>query len=95
MTFRKNLNRIKVDGVSQLIILTGNSGSGKTMTSEALQRKLGYCTILISQNIDRREILFVKDGPNQEASQLLLKHALCRKTHCNIVIFETGESIKY
>jgi shikimate kinase len=59
-------------GVAKLIILRGNSGSGKTTKGKHLQRKFGSGTMLISQDIVRREMLFVKDGPNPEASQLLL-----------------------
>jgi adenylate kinase family enzyme len=77
-----------VDGVAQLIILRGNSGSGKTTTGKALQRKFGHGTMLISQDVIRREMLFVKDGPNPEASQLLLELSLYGKGHCNIVILE-------
>ena len=74
--------------MAQLIILRGNSGSGKTTTGRALQRKFGHGTMLISQDIIRREMLFVKDGPNPEASELLLELALYGKSHCNIVILE-------
>jgi len=77
-----------VDGVAQLIILRGNSGSGKTTTGKALQKKFGHGTLLISQDVVRREMLFVKDGPNPEASQLLLKLVLYGKSHCTIVILE-------
>ena len=77
-----------MDGVAQLIILRGNSGSGKTTTGKALQRKFGHGTMLISQDVVRREMLFVKDGLNPEASQLLLELALYGKSHCNIVILE-------
>lgn len=77
-----------MDGVAKLIILRGNSGSGKTTTGKALQRKFGHGTMLISQDIIRREMLFVKDGPNPEASRLLLELALYGKNNCNIVILE-------
>ena len=77
-----------MDGVAKLIILRGNSGSGKTTTGKALQRKFGRGTMLISQDVVRREMLFVTDGPNPEASQLLLELALYGKSNCNIVILE-------
>lgn len=72
----------------KLIILRGNSGSGKTTTAKALQRKLGHGTMLISQDVVRREMLFVKDGPNTEASQLLLELVLYGKRKGHIVILE-------
>jgi adenylate kinase family enzyme len=77
-----------MDGVAKLIILRGNSGSGKTTTGKALQRKFGRGTMLISQDVVRREMLFVKDGPNTEASQLLLELALYGKRNCDIIILE-------
>ena len=77
-----------MDGIAKLIIIRGNSGSGKTTTGKALQRKFGRGTMLISQDVVRREMLFVTDGPNPEASQLLLELALYGKSNCNIVILE-------
>ena len=77
-----------MEGVAQLIILRGNSGSGKTTTGKALQRKFGHGTMLISQDVIRREMLFVKDGPNPVSSQLLSKLSLYGKNNCNIVILE-------
>lgn len=74
--------------VTTLIILRGNSGSGKTTAGKALQKKFGHGTMLISQDVVRREMLFVKDGPNPEASQLLNELVLYGKKHCNIVVLE-------
>ena len=54
-----------------LIILRGNSGCGKTSTARLLQRQLGYGTMLVSQDMVRREILRVKDSKNNPAIQLI------------------------
>lgn len=54
-----------------LIILRGNSGCGKTSTAHLLQRQLGYGTMLVSQDVVRREILRVKDSENNPAIQLI------------------------
>lgn len=54
-----------------LIILRGNSGCGKTSTACLLQRRLGYGTMLVSQDVVRREILRVKDSKNNPAIQLI------------------------
>ena len=54
-----------------LIILRGNSGCGKTSTAHLLQRQLGYGTMLVSQDVVRREILCVKDSKNNPAIQLI------------------------
>ena len=74
--------------MSKLIILRGNSGSGKTTVAKTLQKKLGYGTMLISQDVIRREILYVKDGKNSEASELLFQLAKYGKEHCKVVILE-------
>ena len=54
-----------------LIILRGNSGCGKTSTARLLQRQLGYGTMLVSQDVVRREILRVKDSESNPAIQLI------------------------
>ena len=47
--------------MKKIIILRGNSGSGKTTVARALQKKFGYNTIMISLDEIRRNILWVKD----------------------------------
>ena len=54
-----------------LIILRGNSGCGKTSTARLLQCQLGYGTMLVSQDVVRREILRVKDSESNPAIQLI------------------------
>ena len=73
---------------AHLIILRGNSGSGKTTTAKALQKKFGYGTMLISQDVIRREVLYVKDGPDTAAASLLQELADYGNAHCDIVILE-------
>lgn len=77
-----------MDKASKLIILRGNSGSGKTTTGKALQRKLGHGTMLISQDVVRREMLYVKDGPDTEAGELLKELVKYGKNHSKIIILE-------
>ncbi|NLW00804.1 MAG: hypothetical protein GX041_06340 [Clostridiales bacterium] len=43
-------------------IIRGNSGSGKSSVAKMLQRKIGRNTLVISQDIVRREMLRVHDG---------------------------------
>ena len=74
--------------MSKLIILRGNSGSGKTTIAKGLQKKLGYGTMLISQDVIRREILYVKDGEKPKVEELLFKLAMYGKQHCEVVILE-------
>ena len=62
--------------MGKLIILRGNSGSGKTTVAKELQKKFGYNTMLISQDEIRRNILWVKDGIDTKAL-ILLNPAIC------------------
>lgn len=73
---------------SKLVIIRGNSGSGKTTVAKALQQELGHNTMLLSQDVIRREILRVKDGPNTEAISLLRELLIYGSRHCNVVILE-------
>ncbi len=55
----------------KLIILRGNSGSGKTTVSKELQKKFGKNTMYISQDMVRRQILMVDDGNDTLALPLM------------------------
>ena len=50
-----------MERVTKLVVLRGNSGSGKTTTARELQRVLGPTALLISQDVVRREILHAPD----------------------------------
>lgn len=73
---------------SKMIILRGNSGSGKTTVADRLQKELGRGTLVISQDVIRREMLWVKDGVNTEAISLLINLILYGKRNCKYVILE-------
>ena len=77
-----------MDHVSKLIILRGNSGSGKTTIAKALQRRFGYDTLLVSQDMVRREMLYTKDGKGTKALSLLLELVKYGKENCSVVILE-------
>ncbi len=83
-----NIRIWKGDNMSKLIILRGNSGSGKTTVAKGLQKKFGYGTMLISQDVIRREMLYVKDGEKTEVKELLFQLAMYGKQHCEVVIIE-------
>lgn len=55
----------------RLIIIRGNSGSGKTTLATRLQNEMGHETMLISQDVIRRDILKVADEPNNPAIRLM------------------------
>lgn len=72
----------------RLIIIRGNSGSGKTTVAKALQQKFGHNCMLISQDVIRRDMLRVKDGVNTKALPLMKELLLYGKNNCEIVILE-------
>ena len=72
----------------KLIILRGNSGSGKTTIAKELQNRFGSNTMLISQDVIRRDILKVKDGENTLALPLLEELLKYGNSHSDIVILE-------
>lgn len=73
---------------SKIIILRGNSGSGKTTVANALQKKLGRGTLIISQYVIRREMLWVRDGSETKAISLLIDLVKYGKENCDFVILE-------
>lgn len=74
--------------MKKIIIIRGNSGSGKTSVSKALQHKIGRNTLLISQDIIRRKMLWVKDGVNTQASSLLEHLIKYGYENCDVTIIE-------
>jgi predicted kinase len=72
----------------RLIILRGNSGSGKTTIAKELQRKFGSNTLLISQDAIRREMLMVSDGPDTPALPMLEDLLRYGRAHCETIILE-------
>ena len=74
--------------MSKLVIIRGNSGSGKTTTAKALQHRLGRNIMVLSQDVIRREILWVKDGFGTEALPLLMDMLQYGYHHCEMVILE-------
>lgn len=57
--------------MSELIIIRGNSGSGKTTIAKLLRKELGDRSIIVSQDMVRREILDVSDQKGNPAIQLI------------------------
>ena len=71
--------------MSKLIIIRGNSGSGKTSLAKALQKKFGRNTMLISQDMVRIQMLHAKDV---EALPLLMKLLQYGRKNSEITILE-------
>lgn len=53
--------------MKKLIVLRGNFASGKTTVAKELQMHFGRITMLISQDVVRRDMLCVKDGETTES----------------------------
>ena len=58
-----------------LIIIRGNSGSGKSTIATKLRLKMGYTTMLVPQDVVRRDMLRVSDEPGNPAVQLIAQIA--------------------
>ncbi len=74
--------------MKKLIVLRGNSGSGKSTVARALQAQFGRNTLLIAQDAVRREMLRVKDGPDCAAIPLMQALLRYGYEHCETVILE-------
>ena len=72
----------------KLIVLRGNSGSGKTTIAKELQKRFGNNAMLISQDVIRRDILKVKDGENTPALPLMKELLIYGSNHSDVVILE-------
>ncbi|MEV6282288.1 AAA family ATPase [Kribbella sp. NPDC051770] len=56
---------------SRLIVLRGNSGSGKSTTARHLRSRLGRGTAIVEQDQIRRVLLWEKDHPGNAAIDLI------------------------
>ena len=74
--------------MKKLVVLRGNSGSGKTTIAKELQKKFGHNTMLIPQDVIRRDILKVKDGENSLSIPLMKELLIYGSRHNSIVILE-------
>lgn len=54
-----------------LIIIRGNSASGKTRVAHAIRERYGYGIAIVSQDVLRRDILKQKDDPGNPAIGLI------------------------
>ena len=55
----------------KLVMLRGNSGSGKTTVAKALQELYGRGTMVLSQDMIRRAVLKERDGIDPPALPLI------------------------
>ena len=73
---------------SHLIILRGNSGSGKTTVAKRLFDHFHADAMLVSQDVVRRTMLRVKDVPNNPAIELIYRLCSYGNQLNKIVILE-------
>lgn len=73
---------------STLIIIRGNSGSGKTTTAKRLQEHFGRGTLLVSQDVVRRDMLKVQDRDGNLSMDLIRQIAEYGRGKCEYVIVE-------
>lgn len=73
---------------SKLIIIRGNSGSGKTTIAKLLQNHLGSGTLLVSQDTVRRDMLNVRDKKGNLSMDLIRQMTEYGKDKCEFVILE-------
>ena len=71
-----------------LIILRGNSGSGKTTIAKHLQKQWGEGTLLVSQDVIRRDMLNVRDRKKNLSIELIRQITKYGKGQCEYVILE-------
>lgn len=71
-----------------LILIRGNSGSGKTTVASELHRVLSGRSLLISQDYVRRVMLNVKDTPMNPAIDLIELMIGYGLDHCDYTIVE-------
>ena len=74
--------------MAELIIIRGNSGSGKTTLARKLQRKFGRNTMVISQDVIRRDMLMEKEGFDTKALPLLIELLKYGRRNCEVTILE-------
>ena len=75
--------------MSKLILLRGNSGSGKTTVAKLLQEKIGPNTMLLSHDMVRMQILHVWGKEGQEKSlPLMIELLRYGKRNSEITIME-------
>ena len=84
----KRLATFSDSGQAKLIILRGNSGSGKTSAARELQRKFGRGTLVIPQDTVRRELLWARDGIGTMALPLLMDLLEYGKKNSAVTILE-------
>ena len=57
--------------MTNIVVLRGNSGSGKSTIAKELRKQFSESTMVVSQDLIRRDILGVKDRPGNPSVELI------------------------
>lgn len=74
--------------MTKLIILRGNSGSGKSIVARAIQERISPHPVLIEHDHFRRKILKEKEGPDSINAELIYRTVAYAFEHDRNVIIE-------
>lgn len=74
--------------MNKLIILRGNSGSGKSTVAKSLQRYYGVHTLMISQDNVSRDMICALEGQDQEAQPLMKNLLRFGHENCKVTIMD-------
>ena len=74
--------------MSKIIILRGNSASGKSTVAKALQKRIGNGAFLISQDNVRKEMLCEKTGQHNQTVSLLENLVIYGHQNCEVSILD-------
>lgn len=87
--YRPLINQERNPSIPKLIVLRGNSGSGKPSVAQALQETFGSNTMLLSHDMIRMQILHVwgQEGI-QKSLPLMIELLKYGRQHSNVTILE-------
>lgn len=74
--------------MKKLIILRGNSGSGKSTVAKSLQQHFGLHTLMISQDNISRDMIFALEGHDEDAKPLMMTILKFGHENCEISIMD-------
>lgn len=74
--------------MNKLIIIRGNSGSGKSTVAKALQKHFGLFTMMLSQDNISRDMVFALEGHDEDAKPLMMNLLEFANKNCKIAIMD-------
>lgn len=74
--------------MTHIVILRGNSGSGKTTLAKELRKQFPGNTMIISQDVVRRDILGVRDQVDNPSIHLMYEMVQFGINHYDLIVVE-------